>query len=298
MMARIQSLAAGLLLVSLSHGHASPAEARATKARSVTDDTRHRAAQPPSKRLLLPGRRAVHEPSASAYVNAAQVYAFEEGALYRLYAAPELVSDLALEPGEKLISVAAGDTARWIIGDTTSGSGANARTHILVKPSAAGLRTNLVITTDRRVYLLMVESTSGGAMPAISWTYPEDELVALQRARDDAEAAVPVASAISVDRLNFGYEIKGDRPEWRPLRAFDDGTQVFIEFPPLIAVGEAPPLFVIGEEGKAELVNFRMRGRYYVVDRLFRTAELRLGEKHQAVVRITRTDTRHKGRRG
>jgi P-type conjugative transfer protein TrbG len=98
--------------------------------------------------------------------------------------------------------------------------------------------------------------------------------------------------------ISFAYEIKGDRPEWRPLRAFDDGTQVFIEFPPSIAVGEAPPLFVIGEEGKAELVNFRMRGRYYIVDRLFTTAELRLGEKHQSVVRIMRTDTAHKGRRG
>lgn len=33
-----------------------------------------------------------------------------------------------------------------------------------------------------------------------------------------------------------------------------------------------------------------MRGNYYIVDRLFAAAELRLGTKPQQVVRITRTD--------
>ena len=81
-----------------------------------------------------------------------QVYPWSEGALYRLYTAPGEVSDIALQAGENLVSVAAGDTARWVIGDTASGSGAARRTHVLVKPSAAGLSTNLVIATDRRVY--------------------------------------------------------------------------------------------------------------------------------------------------
>ncbi|MFX8637211.1 TrbG/VirB9 family P-type conjugative transfer protein, partial [Acinetobacter baumannii] len=70
--------------------------------------------------------------------------------------------------------------------------------------------------------------------------------------------------------------------------AFDDGRQTFIEFPPSLAVGEAPPLFVVGPKGDAQLVNYRVSGRFYVVDRLFDVAELRLGEKKQAVVRITR----------
>lgn len=39
---------------------------------------------------------------------------------------------------------------------------------------------------------------------------------------------------------------------------------------------EAPPLFVIGDEGP-ELVNYRVVGNYYVVDRLFTKAELKLG---------------------
>jgi type IV secretion system protein VirB9 len=221
---------------------------------------------------------------------------WREGAVYRLETAPGRVSDIVLQPGETLISVAAGDTARWVIGDTSSGAGPARRTHILIKPARAGLRTNLVIATDRRVYRLDLES-GARAMARIAWTYPRGELLALERRRAAAEAAAPVAAGIAVDRLNFNYAIEGDRPPWRPVRAFDDGVRVFIEFPPAMAGGEAPPLFVIGSSGKAELVNYRLRGHYYIVDRLFSVAELRLGEKHQKVVRIERSGG-HSGRRG
>jgi type IV secretion system protein TrbG len=107
--------------------------------------------------------------------------------------------------------------------------------------------------------LLALQSTSGPAMAAISWTYPQDALLALARSRDAALSGEPVAQGVAIDRLNFGYAIDGDRPSWRPIRAFDDGVQVFIEFPAAIAVGEVPPLFVVGSGGKAELVNYRQR---------------------------------------
>ncbi|HET7605461.1 MAG TPA: P-type conjugative transfer protein TrbG [Sphingomicrobium sp.] len=232
---------------------------------------------------------AVREPAAAGYVGAVQVYPWAEGALYRLYTAPGEVSDIALQPGESLVSVAAGDTVRWVIGDTASGSGAARRTHILVKPSAAGLRTNLVIATDRRVYHVEAESHAETAMASIAWTYPDDALLALR-----GTAGAPVAAGVAVDSLNFDYRIEGDNPPWRPVRAFDDGRQVFIEFPPAFGQGEAPPLFVVGDKGRAELVNYRIRGRYYVVDRLFAAAELRLGERRQQIVRIVRDRRRAK----
>lgn len=241
-------------------------------------------------------RAAVREPRTDDYVNAVQVYPWSEGALYQLYTAPERVSDVALQPGESLISVAAGDTLRWVIGDTTSGSAAARQTHILVKPMSAGLATNLVITTDRRVYRVEVESNAKGAMSGIAWTYPQDALLALRRADAAAEAAQPVAAGVPVETLNFDYAIEGDQSSWRPIRAFDDGRQVFIQFPASLGQGEAPPLFVVGKEGRAELVNYRVSGRYYVVDRLFAAAELRLGERRQQVVRIVRADGRRQHR--
>jgi type IV secretion system protein TrbG len=97
---------------------------------------------------------------------------------------------------------------------------------------------------------------------------------------------------VRLDKLNFRYRIEGDDPPWRPLRAFDDGRKVFIQMPSGLSQGEAPPLFVAGSDGRPNLVNYRVRGAYYIVDRLFGAAELRLGETPQRVVRIIRTDAR------
>lgn len=253
---------------------------------------------PPAARVAAAHAAATLEPATEGFLNAVQVYPFTPGALYRLYAAPGQVSDIALEPGERLVAVSAGDTVRWVVGDTTSGSGAETQVHILVKPTAAGLATNLVITTDRRAYHLEMESTAGSYMAALSWHYPHDRLLALERrnaAAEAAEAAV-VDEGLALERLRFRYRISGDRPPWRPVRAFDDGAKVYIEFPRRIDQGEAPPLFVVGPQGGAELVNYRMRGTYYIVDRLFAAAELRLGEAPQSVVRISRTDGLEAGR--
>lgn len=90
--------------------------------------------------------------------------------------------------------------------------------------------------------------------------------------------------------------ITGDKPAWRPVRAFDDGVKTYVEFPASLANGDAPPLFIVAADGKAELVNYRQRDRYYVVDRIFDAAELRLGLKQQQVVRIDRVSPRTKRR--
>ena len=235
-------------------------------------------------------KAALAEPTPHGYVNAVQVYPWTEGALYRLYAAPEQVTDIALQPGETLISVAAGDTVRWTVGDTTSGAAMTKQVHVLVKPSAPALSTSLLIMTDRRAYHLALQSTERTAMAVISWSYPQDQLFALQQQAKAAEAAQPIAEGVDLQNLHFRYAISGDSPAWRPDRAFDDGTKVYIAFPARIDQGEAPPLFVVGPAGDAQLVNYRVQRNYYIVDRLFAAAELRLGEKPQQVVRITRTD--------
>ncbi len=250
--------------------------------------------RPPAERIDEANKAARQEPSRDGYVDAVQIYPYSPGALYRLYAAPEQVSDIALQSGEKLIAVSAGDTVRWVVGDTTSGTGDTEQVHILVKPVAPGLKNNLVIATDRRAYHLEIESTERTYMAAVSWHYPHDQLIALQRKNEEASRASGqvIDSGLSLDRLRFRYEIIGDNPPWRPVRAFDDTSKVYIEFPRRIDQGEAPPLFVVGPDGGTQLVNYRIRGNYYIVDRLFAAAELRLGEDPQQVVRISRTDAR------
>jgi type IV secretion system protein VirB9 len=262
-----------------------PASAAAPNA----GDARHASAVQRTEAVEEAARNATIKPARRDFVNAGAVYAFSENAVYSVHTAPERVTDIALQPGESLVSVASGDTVRWIIGDTSSGSGAGQRVHVLVKPVSAGLSTNLVITTDRRAYHLALTSSSGPAMTALSWNYPQDALLAIRRARAAAEAAAPIAGGLEIEKLNFAYAITGDSPDWRPLRAFDDGRQTFIEFPRSIGVGEAPPLFLSEGKGEVSLVNYRVQGRFYVVDRLFAAAELRLGAKDPDIVRIERT---------
>ncbi|NML88158.1 P-type conjugative transfer protein TrbG [Sphingobium sp. TB-6] len=236
----------------------------------------------------LANRNATLTPKADAFLNAVQVYPYSAGTIYKLITAPERITDIALEQGEMLVSVASGDTVRWVIGDTSSGSGAAKRTHILIKPSLVGLSTNLLITTDRRAYHLALVSTGRTALTGISWSYPEDALLALHRASDAARAAEPIAVGIQVEQLHFNYEISGDAPAWRPLRAFDDGRQTYIEFPASIVVGDAPPLFLVDGKGAAQLVNYRLKDHFYIVDRIFDQAELRFGTRKQQVVRVKR----------
>lgn len=249
----------------------------------------------PHARVDQANNAARVQPTRAGYLNAIQVYPWSDGALYQVYAAPGQITDITLEAGEQLVGsgpVAAGDTVRWVIGDTESGTGAAKHIHILVKPTRPDLVTNLVIDTDRRTYHLELRSNEKTYMAAVSWLYPQDQLIALRQQNAVADAATPIATGIDINALNFRYRIEGDSPAWRPLRAFDDGHKVFIEFPAGIAQGEMPPLWVIGAEGDGQLVNYRVQGNHMIVDRLFAAAELKLGGKHQQTVRVVRTDGR------
>jgi type IV secretion system protein TrbG len=233
---------------------------------------------------------ATRGPSDASLVSALHEFAYERGALYAVQASPQRITDIALEPGETLLSVSAGDTTRWIVGDAQSGIAGNIQSHILIKPNAANLATNLVIMTDRRVYHIDLKSTSGAAIASVAWRYPVEMTLATSAPPPPPPpaAASPPSPAFTPETLNLRYRIDGDKPDWRPLSAFDDGKQVYIEMPDNLT--EAPPLVVIGDEG-LEAVNYRIRGKYYIVDRLFKKAELRLGsgwtQKRVTIIRQT-----------
>lgn len=244
-------------------------------------------ANTPSGRVENANAAARVEPRREGYYNAIQIYPWSEGALYQVYAAPGQITNIALEPGESLTGagpIAAGDTARWIIGDTESGSGLSRRVHILVKPTRPDITTNLVITTDRRIYMLELRAEAKPYMPAVAWAYPA--LPASQRGTVPATPIIPTAAA-----RHYRYGLTGDTPPWRPVAVYDDGRRVYVEFPRGIAQGEMPPIFALGTDGEPQLVNSRIYQNILIVDRIFGAAELRLGSgKQQQTVRIVRTD--------
>jgi P-type conjugative transfer protein TrbG len=245
-------------------------------------------AKDPTDRIEIANDVARVQPRRAGYYNAVQVFPYSPGALYQVYASPGQITDIALEPGEQLTGagpLAAGDTVRWIVGDTESGNGETRRVHIMVKPTRPAIETNLVVNTDRRTYLIELRSRQRLYMPSVAWFYPED-----RSSRSRALPPVPIIP--EVDQRRYRYVIEGDSPPWRPVNAYDDGRKVYIEFSPGIAQGEMPPLFVIGHDGKPELVNYRVYGNVLIADRLFAAAELRLGGEKQQKVRIVRNDGR------
>ncbi len=251
------------------------------------------AAGTPEGRVTNANAAARVEPRREGYYNAIQIYPWSEGALYQIYAAPGQITDIALEHREVLSgegSIAAGDTARWIIGDTESGSGNSRRVHVFVKPTREDISTNLVITTDRRVYMIELRAREALYMPSVAWTYP-----AQPGGKRQPTAAAPILPAPAARNYRYGLQVEGASPPWRPVSVFDDGRRTYVVFPRGIAQGEMPPLFVLGPDGEAQIVNSRTHGNVLIVDRIFAAAELRLGSgERQQVVRILRVEPRQR----
>ena len=278
--------------------HKQKSSTRHSGTRATPTETRARTEAPAPKvgpaAIRAANAEALASSRADGFVNAAQVFGYEPGRVYEVWTAPMRITALSLEPGEKIISKAAGDTERWMIGDTTSGESDTVQTHLLIKPYRAGLTTNMVVTTNRRVYLLALKASgeSEAFNAAVSWTHPLPQAATSQVAVGAAEtdpkptALAPILKAHGPEayRIRTGWR----KPDWTPVSVYDDGRQAFITFPDTLGTTEAPPLFVMNEQGEAQLVNWRKQGNSYVVDRLFLKAELRLGGERPQIVKIER----------
>jgi type IV secretion system protein TrbG len=205
-----------------------------------------------------------------------------------LHCKPLRVCDIQLEAGEGVLHVALGDSERWIASKMESGPEEARRPHVILKPTEFDLSTNLVITTDRRVYhlgLISSEDETGGYFRSVRFYYPQDVVQrwesaaasAREATRQEREREVARLPRVSPEALNFAYRIRGDRVPWRPVQVFDDGTRVFIQMPSAMRATEAPALFVLAGGKEQALVNYRVRGQYFVVDKLFSEAVLVLG---------------------
>jgi type IV secretion system protein TrbG len=252
-----------------------------------------------AKRVVSPAQQVVSDankkasqtPDPSSYFNAIVNYSYEPGTLYQVFAAPMRITDIALEPGERILGQpASGDVVRWLLAIGKSMDHGIEEAHVYLKPTRPDLETNLAINTDRRSYLLELHSYADTYMAAVVWRYPEEELARLQAQTSDLAAAEKSsAPVVGLDSLNFNYTIQVVKgaPAWTPLQCFDDGRKTFVRFPPAMLVREAPVLFVL-RDSQTQLVNYRVKGDTYVIDRLIESAELRVGQQDQEIVRIVR----------
>ena len=195
---------------------------------------------------------------------------------------PLRICDIALQRGEKVRDVVIGDSARWEITPSVSGSGKTEQVHAVVKASDTGLSTNLMITTDRRVYHIDLKSARRDHMPYVTFNYPADtgsawgSLIAHQQQQNLSSPDLGVdhsAYATSAKDLNFEYIVSGKSEPWKPTRVYDDGVKTFIDLPRGVQVGEAPVLLVRDKEGTA-IANYRLKNNRYTVDGLIKEVHL------------------------
>jgi type IV secretion system protein VirB9 len=208
---------------------------------------------------------------------------YSDGAgLPTVVCAPLRLCIIELQTGEKLTGEPQiGDSVRWNIEPGNYGLGELTTALIVIKPKAVGLDTNLVITTDRRCYYLRLISSSQDYVAKVSFDYPDDSRTKWTRALSKQFVTGVEPLPDPAEALNWDYRIKGDE-SIRPIRVLDDGVHTYIHMNPAVLHREAPVLVIIGPDGKAEMVNYRVRGSMYVVDRLFDRGRLLLGSGRKA----------------
>ena len=207
---------------------------------------------------------------------------------------PLRMTDIALEPGESIMGIHAGDTVRWQFSPSQSMKNGLAVSHIVAKPLQPGISTNMLIHTDRRTYNLDFTSTDGpNYLRGVAFSYQTNDLTPMfVNGTNNATAKKPLEDEIQsgmdgveLNDLYTQYDIENKRKvDWRPDAVFDDGYKTYLRMP--ARMSETPAFYIVLDR-KTTLANYRVKGRYYIVDRLFDKAYLRIGTK---TVTITRKD--------
>jgi type IV secretion system protein VirB9 len=202
------------------------------------------------------------------------------------------VCPIELQAGERLLDEPlTGDTERWIV--DTSVSGRNGEVPlVIVKPTNCDLTTNVLLLTDRRVYVLTLESdscrdnrTTWTTVPRTKFWYPDDmraaELVAREADLELDRLAVAPCDRDAIVNRDYEVEQRGggwfssDPPfVWTPERVCDDGIRTYIQLPAAARYSELPVLYLIGDNGEKELLNYAPRGDVIIADRVLRRAAL------------------------
>lgn len=205
-----------------------------------------------------------------------------------------------LQPGEVLMDSTRGDTKLWkmqIARSRDPETGALWQ-HIVFKPTLTEIETNVILYTDRRVYHVKLVSAKSEKdyMNQIGFYYPDeivqrwDQEAQIEQQKDDAAARKADLPTVTLDQMDWGYTIRGGDKEQRPVRVGNDGRRVWIQMPPLMDRTEVPTLVLLDDDGKPQDVNSRRIGRdgeFFLVDRLFKRAQLLYGGSDGSVSKIT-----------
>jgi type IV secretion system protein VirB9 len=176
--------------------------------------------------------------------------------------------DLEFEAGETFVTLGGGD-----LEGLTYGAIAN---HLVIKPKAPTVRTNLTIITNKRTYVIDYQVSAGRPDPmtdelvySLRFAYPPISGPTPANQITEDLAASPVARYQNMNYWFCGNSLL------QPIGASDDGVHTRLRF---ATSAELPAIFFRSDDGSESLLNFTMDGPDVVIHRLARRFILRRGK--------------------
>ncbi len=202
------------------------------------------------------------------------------------------VTDIQLQPGETIYNVHIGDSSRWSVEPSYTGSKEGNITHLIIKPKDVDLTTSLIIGTDRRTYHIKLKSHKTEYYPMVKFFYPDilsKKIEGLKKAQEVSRSMETLETGEYLSNLDFGYRIKGSA-KFKPTRVYNDGIKTIVEMPEAVKNDNMPTLLLIQKDSSDPvLVNYRLQNNRFIVDALFDEAILISGIGYkQEKIRIIR----------
>ena len=213
-----------------------------------------------------PQKISYTQDGANSQENSTVVFKYAPNQLYKIYCRVGYLTDLSLKKGEKVTFVGGGDTSAWAVEKAVDGVA-----HIYIKPTVDTSTTNLIITTNKRSYQLIL-NTSDWYNPMVTWNYGQEEQSVINL-REETNPLNNISD--NVEFLNFDYKISGES-SLKLVAVFDDGEKTILKFD---KVPKRLPSVFIKNKGKIIMANYKIRENCYIVDRVADEIELRVSDK-------------------
>lgn len=219
------------------------------------------------------------------------IFNYAEDNVYEIYTKADFITTIKLEADEDILYIVGGNTEAFLIDQTRGGKDGSSLVYI--KPLFEDLDTNIVITTDKRVYFFYVKTSKTIFNSMVRFQYPyEREIVAyaneiaLNKLNNPTPVEVkknetlPSISIIGNEKIDLKYNIKSNNAI-APDLVYNNGLKTYVRLKK--GIQEMPILEVIGANGKVETVNMRVDERdgykFFIVDKIVNKGQLKLGNE-------------------
>lgn len=195
--------------------------------------------------------------------------------------APLHLCVIQLEKNESINNISLGDSSSWLLSTALIGTNKTGSYQITLKPKRYNVATDIIISTNKRAYNIGLVSKKGSYTHILNFYYPQETLMSNLKFHDKSKQNYShyssVNSVIDLNNIDFNYYISGDKVNWEPQRIFNDGKHTFIQMPKIVQQIDLPLLY-LWSENKLQLVNYRYKDPYYIVDNIFDKAYLIVGK--------------------